>query len=34
MRLAEVKPGAVGELDGTALVRTAESLAVSAVGAE
>ena len=32
--LAEVRPGTVGELDGTALVGTGETLTVSAVGAE
>ena len=32
--LAEVRPSAVGELDGTALVGTAQTLTVSAVGAE
>ena len=32
--LAEVRPGAVRELDGTALVGAAQTLTVSAVGAE
>ena len=32
--LAEVRPGAVGELDGTALVGAVQTLTVSAVGAE
>ena len=32
--LAEFRPGAVGELDGTALVGAPQTMAVSAVGAE